>query len=109
MYRHGFRLLAVSSVAVALFALTAISSYVNARGVANRLFGPLPAGTYQFHNGLIPFARHPNGKIGWVISYGPVTGDAHAEIYVSPMGTVVGTNPLALHERLTLSAVRPAT
>ena len=101
-------LLAAALVAVVL-TVGAIASYLNARGVANRLVGPLPTGIYQFHVGLIPFNQHPNGRMGWVISYGPARGDAHAAIYVSVTGTVIGTNPLDLQDRLPLTLSRPAT
>jgi len=77
-----------------------IASYLHARSIANRLWGPLSAETVQFHDGVIPFHRHPNGSWGWDIGYGPQVHDAHAEIYVSPFGRVIGTNPLDLGKLL---------
>ena len=79
-----------------------VASYHRARGQAASLVGPLPPEVLQFHNGVVPLRRDPYARRwGWVISYGPEVGDAHAEVYVSPWsGRIVGTNPPALLDRM---------
>jgi hypothetical protein len=100
----------ISLGTLTLLLLLGAGSYRHTRAVAGTLMGPLPDGMHQFHSGAIPFDRHPNGQWGWVISYGPEPGDAHAAIYVSLTGKVIGSNPTDLLRRLpTRSGSRPAT
>jgi hypothetical protein len=103
----GRRLAMATFFPVIAAILFGIASYLHARSIANRLWGPLTATTLQFHDGVIPFRRFPMGSWGWVIGYGPQLHDAHAEIYVSPFGRVIGTNPLGLERDLMAWQRRP--
>jgi hypothetical protein len=79
-----------------------VASYHRAWHEASALVGPLPPGVLQFRSALIPLGPVPYAeRWGWVISYGPEPGDAHAQLYVSPWsGRVIGANPPDFLDRM---------
>lgn len=101
------RLTRATCFAVIIAILLGITSYLHARSIANKLWGPLRAEELQFHDGVIPLRRFPTGSWGWVIGYGSQLHDAHAEIYVSPFGRLIGTNPIGLQRDLMAWQRRP--
>ncbi|MGH7623687.1 MAG: hypothetical protein ACREOJ_00015 [Gemmatimonadaceae bacterium] len=98
--------LAITSIL--LFIAGSIGSFYGARRIANRYVGDLPRGLTQTHHGFIPFRRYPpSDRWGWVISYDDANEDGF-EIYVTPFGRILGTNPPGLRNRLPLSNGRAA-
>jgi hypothetical protein len=95
----------------ALFLLLAIAaalvgaSYAGARFTAGRLMGPGAKGspTTQFAFGGISALR--SRPRGWIVAYPAATefGPRGAEIYVSPVGRLIGTRPADLARRVEAS------
>ena len=79
-----------------------VTSYARARRVAEAYLAPRPADIAQFHTGLVPLRRTGDGRWAWSISYGPraIPRLVGFEIYVSPAGRMVGTNPVSLDSLL---------
>lgn len=78
------------------------ASYAGARFTAGRLMGPDPKGpsTTQFAlNGILALRSKPRG---WIVAYPSATefGPHGAEIYVSPVGRLIGTRPADLARRV---------
>jgi len=80
------------------------ASYAGARFTAGRLTGPNPEGmgpaTSRFEfKGITALPGKPRG---WVIAYPNARqfGPRGAEIYVSPAGSLLGTRPANLAQRL---------
>jgi hypothetical protein len=80
--------------------LAAAGSFRHARTVADQFIGPPSEELQPFQSAPIPIARHPiTHHWGWVFAYGDQNHDG-VEVYVSPSGKLVGTNPPDLAERL---------
>ena len=79
-----------------------VTSYSRARRVAEAYVNPRPPDVAQFHTGFVPLRRTGDGRWAWSISYGPqaIPGHVGFEVYVSPAGRLIGTNPVAFDSLL---------
>ena len=100
MRRWGARSFRFWFATMLSLALAAVGSFWHARAVADQFIGPPTAELQPFRAAPIPIGRHPvTHRWGWVFAYGDQYHDG-VEVYVSPGGTLVGTNPLDLAEQL---------
>ena len=78
------------------------ASYAGARFTAGRLMGPEPKGRSTIHFAFNGIPALPSKPRGWIVAYPFATefGSHGAEIYVSPVGRLIGTRPADLARRV---------
>ena len=92
----------------ALFLLLVIAaalvgaSYAGARFTAGRLMGPEATGSPSTQFAFDGISALPSKPRGWIVAYPTATefGPRGAEIYVSPVGRLMGTRPADLARRV---------